>query len=168
MLYLEPLIPDTWKHFAVENLYYHGHQISILYNNDGYYENQPAGFRVYVNGELGADSTNLGPLSVPIPAPVASTNGKNKVENYAANPVGFGYPSVTVSFNGPDSSPWQAVDGRIFYDYFPSNRWHSWSSGNEYDWIAIDFGPGRQRKFESINLYMYNDVVTGEGGVGML
>ena len=163
-----PLVPNNWRYFAVENVLYHGHEVSVIYDADGsHYETGNSGLQVYVNGQLVGSRTTIGPLTVEVPPPIVATPaGRNKVENIAANAESVGYPRPTVSFNGPSSSPWQAIDGRIFYDFLPSNRWSNFGSGRDSDWIAIDFGPGRNRNFSSVNVYVYSDVVTGEGRVG--
>ena len=56
------------------------------------------------------------------------------------------------------------MDGRIFYDAVPSNRWSNFGSKHETDWFAVDFG--RQKTFDSLNLYVFSDVVTHEGRTG--
>ena len=59
--------------------------------------------------------------------------------------------------------PHQAIDGRIFYDNIPFNRWSNTGSKSESDWFAVDFG--RNKTFDSITLYVYSDVVTIEGRI---
>lgn len=58
------------------------------------------------------------------------------------------------------------LDGRIIYDYNPTNRWTNYGSGNPTDWFAVNFGPGRAKIVSEVKLYVYSDVVTSEGGVG--
>jgi len=117
-----------------------------------------------VNGGLAGSRPGIGPLRVPIPPPVQIPKPGSKLENYAANPMWSGYPEPTASFTHERaSSTWHAVDGRIFYDYVPSNRWSNFDSGNDEDWFAIDFGPGRAKAISQVKIYVYSDVVTGEG-----
>ena len=105
-------------------------------------------------------------MSVPVPPPIVTVYGKDKIENLAANVYGRGYPLISVSYNGILSNPWHLTDGRIFYDMRPNNRWSNFESGNDTDWVALDFGPGRIRTFDSIKLYIYSDVVTNQGRCG--
>ncbi|ODM89207.1 Beta-L-arabinobiosidase [Orchesella cincta] len=101
-----------------------------------------------------------------IPPPIVDeTYARKKIENYAANANGFGYPMVDSSFTSAWASVWQVVDGRVFYDYIPSNRWSNFGSQNEVDWLSVDFGPGRVKTVDQVKLYVYSDVVTEEGEV---
>lgn len=164
---MQPLIPSDWKYFIVENLQYHGHNITVLYDSDGTKYNVEAGVHVYVNGGRRAHFENLSRFTVSLPDPIIDESfRRKKVENYAANVDAMGYPMPDASFTSDHASTWQAVDGRAVYDYIPSNRWTNWNSKNEKDWFSIDFGPGRTKTIDQVKIYVYSDVVTGEGGVG--
>lgn len=164
---IEPLIPSSWPYFLVENLLYHGHNVTVLYDGAGTKYNVGRGMRVYVNGEEKASSPTIGKLSVPVPAAVVDEQyRRKKVENYAANVHGFGYPMVDASFTSIHASVWQAVDGRVFYDHVPSNRWTNFDSRNEQDWFSVDFGPGRTKTIDEVKLYIFSDAATNEGDVG--
>ncbi|CAL8085948.1 unnamed protein product [Orchesella dallaii] len=163
---INPLIPSSWPYFIVENLLYHGHNITVLYDADGSKYNFTAGMKIFLNGVLAKSQSQLGRMTLDIPAPIVDESyAKNKMENYAANANGFGYPMVEASFTSAWTSVWQVVDGRIFYDYIPSNRWSNFASQNEVDWLSVDFGPGRVKAVDNVKLYVYSDVVTGEGEV---
>lgn len=160
---INPLIPSSWSYFIVENLHYHGNNISYYNTAAG------KGLHVYVNGILRRSSPFLTKLVVAVPE-----NGKlagnlsTRLENYATNVNGFGYPRPDASYTSEYSSVWQAVDGRVFYDFVPSNRWTNYGSPNEKDWFSIDFGPGRKKTINGLKLFVYSDVFTGEGGVGKI
>ena len=119
--------------------------------------------KVYVNGKLAANQTNIGKMVVPIPKPIIPTKEVKRIENYAANVKRQGYPIPSASFTDPTSFVWQAVDGRIFYDNIPSNRWSNWESEHDEDWFAVDFG--REITVNSVSLYIFSNVVTGIGAV---
>ncbi len=75
-------------------------------------------------------------------------------------------PSASFS-SATDSSVWQAVDGRIFYDFIPSNRWSNYGNNiGSTDFFTVDLGPGRVRTLDQVKLYVYSDYVHDEGGVG--
>lgn len=58
---LNPIeIPD-WNHFTVNNLSYHGQDLSIVWNNDGAY-NAPKGYTLYVDGNAVFTSDKLAHL----------------------------------------------------------------------------------------------------------
>ncbi|CAL8144772.1 unnamed protein product [Orchesella dallaii] len=163
-----PLIPSTWSYFIVEDLLYHGHNITVLYDADGSRYNTTPGIKVFLNGELVGAKPTLDRMQISLPRPEGDESSKNaiqKVENYAANVNGFGYPMVDASFTSIHASVWQAVDGRIIYDHIPSNRWTSFDSLNEVDWFSVDFGPGRVKTVDQVKIYVYSDVATNEGDV---
>lgn len=168
-LVIDPLVPPTWPYFLVENLLYHGHNVTVLYDSNGTKYNVGKGMRVYINGAESKTSSVLQKLTVQMP-PGLIIHERTKIrnENYAANLKGSGYPMVDASYTSPYSSPWQATDGRIVYDYdyIPLNRWSNFGSTNAFDWFSIDFVPGRKRTIDQVRLYVYSDVATNEGEVG--
>ncbi|ODM98341.1 Beta-L-arabinobiosidase [Orchesella cincta] len=136
---INPLIPSTWPYFIVENLMYHGHNITVLYDKDGSKYNTTAGMKIFLNGELAASQPQLGIMTLDIPPPIVDeTYARKKIENYAANANGFGYPMVDSSF---------------------TSAWASWIG------LSVDFGPGRVKTVDQVKLYVYSDVVTEEGEV---
>ncbi|CAL8125673.1 unnamed protein product [Orchesella dallaii] len=163
---ISPLIPSSWSFFIVENLLYHSHNITVLYDSDGSKYNLGAGMKIFLNGELAASQPQVGRMSLNIPPPtVDESYARKKVENYAANVNSIGYPMPDASFTSVSASTWQAVDGRVVYDSVPSNRWTNWNSSNLVDWFSVDFGPGRAKTVDQVKVYVYSDVVSGEGGV---
>ncbi|ODN03661.1 Beta-L-arabinobiosidase [Orchesella cincta] len=163
---INPLMPSTWPYFIVENLNYHGHNITVLYDSDGSKYNTGTGMKIFLNGEEAASQSQLGRMSINIPPPIVDESyARKKVENYAANVNGFGYPMVDASFTSIDASVWQVVDGRVIYDHIPSNRWTNYQTRNEQDWFSVDFGPGRKKVVDEVKVNIYSDVATGEGDV---
>lgn len=141
--------------------------MTVLYDVDGTKYNAGSGMKVYVNGQMMASSPQVGKMSVNVPRPVIDEEyRRKKVENYAANSDGFGYPMVDASFTSIHASVWQAVDGRVIYDHIPSNRWTNFESRNSRDWFSVDFGPGRAKTVDEVKVYVYSDVATNEGVVG--
>ncbi len=151
-----------------ENIPYHGHNITVLYDRDGSRYGTGSGMQIFVNGQLAGRQNVVGPMEVIVPSPMkySTFDGVKRMENYAANVNGFGYPMVDASFTSIHASVWHVVDGRIFYDHIPTNRWTNYASPNLIDWFSLDFGPGRYRTVSQIKLYVYSDVATGEGDVG--
>lgn len=120
-----------------------------------------------MNGKEAASKTEVEHLVVKIPE--AKVAARRTVENYATNPAGKNYPLASASYtNTGSSNVWQGVDGRIFYDYLPRNRWDNYNSPNAEDWYAVDFGPGRERTINEVRVYVYSDAATGQGNVGMI
>jgi hypothetical protein len=68
--------------------------------------------------------------------------------------TGFPKPSASVN-NEPDTSMFQAIDGRIWY--FPEiiNYWSSFGSMTTKDWYAVEFD--KEKSVSQIKLYLYTD-----------
>lgn len=82
------------------------------------------------------------------------------VGNLAFNPKPEGFPKASASFSDQfGGTPNKATDGKIIYNATPSNRWTSYGSKNESDWIEIDFG--KPVKAGRVLLHIYDD----RGGV---
>lgn len=58
---LNPIEIPGWNHFTVNNLSYHGQDLSIVWNNDGAY-NAPKGYTLYVDGNAVLTSDKLAHL----------------------------------------------------------------------------------------------------------
>jgi len=63
-LRLQPLVPDSWDHFAVENVPYHGHNVTVLWDRDGSHYGQGLGMHVYLDGQLVRSSATLSDMTV--------------------------------------------------------------------------------------------------------
>jgi len=158
---VDPIIPSSWKYFIAENILYHGHNITVLYDQDGTRYKEGSGMKVYVNGKVAASQANVGKMIVPVPHPIIPNENYKRIENYAANLKSTGYPKPSASSTHATTSIWQAIDGRIIYDYVPSNRWYDYDSKNDNDWFAVDFG--RAKTVNTVSLYIYDDVITKQG-----
>ena len=59
---LNPIALPDWNHFTVNNLSYHGQDLSIVWNNDGHYANAPKGYTLYLGGKAVLTSDKLAHL----------------------------------------------------------------------------------------------------------
>ncbi|KAI0467634.1 Six-hairpin glycosidase [Xylaria cf. heliscus] len=155
-LQISPIIPSNWTYFALENLAYHGHLVTVLYDEDGSRYNVGPGLSVYVDGQMvhhGADQSAM----VPIPPPVLPNDA---LINIAANPDGLGqYPMADATFTYPADYSYKAIDGVVYYDQVPDNRWTDYSSPNPNDTLTVYFA--RPRNISSVTLALYSDVERG-------
>jgi len=63
---LNPLVPsDTWDWFCLDNIPYHGRNLTILWDRDGSRYHQGKGLRVLVDGRCVGSSDTLGHLLLP-------------------------------------------------------------------------------------------------------
>ncbi|WP_224360321.1 MGH1-like glycoside hydrolase domain-containing protein [Hyalangium versicolor] len=151
---VNPLVPSTWAYFALENIPYHGHLMTVLYDRDGTRYGQGKGLRVYQDGVLLATAATLQRLTATMAAPVAAAKPA-RLENFAANPSASGYPEALTSYTYSNDDKWDALDGRIYFDDIPNSRWTNYQSPNASDWLGVDFG--YVRSVEEVRLYLYND-----------
>lgn len=83
-LVLKPLVPDNWNYFALQNLPYHGHTMTILWDKDGTHYNQGSGLQVFQDGTRIYQSAGLGNVTIPTAAPIVPA-ATTRLENVAAN-----------------------------------------------------------------------------------
>jgi hypothetical protein len=80
--------------------------------------------------------------------------------NLALNLKGQGYPKATASFSDRyGGTPEKAIDGKVIFLPTPMNRWTSYGSPNDTDWLEVDFG--QEKLVGRLELHIYDD----RGGV---
>ncbi|KAI6087721.1 Six-hairpin glycosidase-like protein [Hypoxylon rubiginosum] len=155
-LKISPIVPANWTYFALENLAYHGHLVTVLYDKYGSRYNIGKGLTVFVDGTEvynGADKS----ATVPVPPPILPDEAWI---NIAANPTGPGqYPAINATFTNSEDYHYKAIDGVLFYDTIPDNRWTNDGSPNENDTLTVTFA--RPRNISSVTLALYSDVARG-------
>ncbi len=154
-LEVNPLVPDDWEYFALDDVSYHGHRLAIMWDRDGSRYGWGAGLSVVLDGERLTTVPAVGRLLVPLPARPLVSGEIARPHNVAAHNEGGYYPHVSASFSAPTTPPFYAIDGNYWYHRLPSNRWTTVGSPNEQDWIAVDFGV--ERTVEAVKLYFLAD-----------
>lgn len=67
-LVLDPLLPPgEWSYFAIDGLPYHGHLLTIVYDQTGEHYHHGHGMMVFVDGKELANRPTLGPLQAELP-----------------------------------------------------------------------------------------------------
>jgi Alpha-L-arabinofuranosidase B (ABFB) domain/F5/8 type C domain/Trehalase len=159
---INPLVPDSWDYFALENIPYHGHSLTVLWDRTGSRYGRGQGLGVYVDGTRVAGQATLGKLSVNVGA--TQVPGYSRYVNLAANPFGDqdqplnAYPKASASYTSPYDSPLRAIDGQTLYDgdnLGLNSRWTDYGSPNATDWLAVDFGT--PTTVNQIKLAFYDD-----------
>jgi Alpha-L-arabinofuranosidase B (ABFB) domain/F5/8 type C domain len=165
---IDPLIPDNWDYFALENVPYHGHNLTVLWDRNGNRYGKGAGLRVLVDGNPAGSLPGLGKLTVNVGAPQVAA--VNREVNLASNPFGDAdkplndFPKASASYTSPYDNPSRAIDGSTWYDpagYGQNSRWTNYGSPNATDWLEIDFG--KPTAISQVRLALYDD--TGSGGI---
>lgn len=63
---VNPLLPDgKWSYFCLDNVLYHGHTLTIVYDRDGDRYHVGRGLRIFVDGQLKGHRPDLGKLLIP-------------------------------------------------------------------------------------------------------
>ncbi|WP_206305815.1 MGH1-like glycoside hydrolase domain-containing protein [Actinacidiphila soli] len=163
-LRVQPLVPVSWDHYAVENVPYHGRNVTVLWDRDGSHYHQGAGMRVYVDGKLVRSSATLKDMTVPVePFPSghgAVTKEPTRLVNDAANPLRQGYPKPIASYTWRYDNAWSGLDGKVWFNEVPQNtRWTNYASPHGQDYYGVDFGV--PTPVSDIRWYGYDD----SGGV---
>jgi hypothetical protein len=151
---LDPLAPADWPWFALDDLPYRGHLVSVVWDREGTRYGIGPGLHALVNGRKAASSDKLGPLTVKLP-PAPIPGKLPRPANYFVNNDGDYFPRVTASFTSPRSSLSKLNDGNYWYHLHPPNRWTTEGSSNLTDWVEIDLG--QKRQLESVKLYFLDD-----------
>jgi hypothetical protein len=80
--------------------------------------------------------------------------------NLAFNAKREGFPKASASFSDRyGGTPDKAIDGRIIFLPTPMNRWTSYGSPSDTDWLEVDFGA--EKEVDRVVLHIYDD----RGGV---
>ena len=153
-LEVNPLAPDDWSYFALDDIAYHGHHVTIIWDRDGTRYHRGAGLSVLADRRVIAHAPRLGKMvgflgAAPQPPP------PDRPVNLAVNNGGSAFPTVVTSYSAPGTSPHYLIDGNYWYHTSPPNRWTTTGSTNASDSIALDFGGARS--VESVKLYFLDD-----------
>lgn len=140
LLVVDPLVPDPslgFRHFALQNVPYHGHLISVVYDADGTNYRFGKGLSVLVDGAVAAHTDTVQRLEVKL-TPVAAGPVVRHID-LAMNMVPGQFPRGDASINTDETALHQALDGRVWF--FPEipNGWDVPKGAGE-QWFAVDFG----------------------------
>jgi F5/8 type C domain len=109
---LKPLVPDNWAYFAVQNLPYHGHLLSIVWDQDGTHYNAGSGLQVCQDGANVYQSATLANATVTVAAPVIPA-ATTALDNLAAN----AWTADQDFFKGWDNRTYTATYPKAFASY---------------------------------------------------
>ena len=155
VLEIDPLAPKEWSYFALDDVPYRGHLLSILWDKDGSRYGKGAGFRVMADGKELATLNVLGKITTKLPLAAAPAKAAPARMNFAVNNDGDYYPRLTASFTAPKTSLDKANDGNHWYTIHPPNRWTTAGSTNRADSVEVSFGTAR--RLDTVKLYFLDD-----------
>jgi hypothetical protein len=150
-LEINPLVDSSIQYFLLDDVAYHGHRLTVVYDADGKKYNVGKGVTVFVDGNKAA----LQNKKVFVGSPVKHAKQPRKT-NYALNILKTGFPKPSASVNNtPDTSMLQAIDGRIWFFSEILNYWSTRGSSSSADWYTIDFD--KDHDVSQVDLYFYSD-----------
>jgi NedA-like, galactose-binding domain/Glycosyl hydrolase family 65, C-terminal domain len=154
-LEINPLIDSTVDYFYLGDVMYHGHKLSLIYDKDGSRYKAGKGLSVFVDNKKSELLQQQDRYKVYIGPPIKRTSTRQP-RNVALNVMRKGYPLPTASINGsPDTSLYQAIDGKIWYFPEITNRWTTQGSTSKEDWFAVDLG--KPYEISSVNVFLFTD-----------
>lgn len=153
-LAINPLIDNSITYFRLDEVLYHGHKVTVIYDKDGSKYNVGKGLTVFVDGAKKQLLEKEGKYQVVVGPPLLRSKSKQPV-NYALNIRRKDFPVPSASVNSVPDSLYQAVDGRIWYFPEVRNRWATVGSTSTTDWFALDFG--QLRDVSSLKYYPFAD-----------
>ena len=152
---VNPLIPDEWDYFALDDVDYHGHQVAIIWDKTGTKYNKGKGLLIISDGKVIASSPVLKKLAAAID--FKPTLKMDQTVNYAVNNETNQYfPRAMSSFPGIGNNVYQKInDGQYWYYTSTTNRWSSQYSKSLTEWCGIDFGA--VRPVHTVKIYFVED-----------
>ncbi|WP_157437143.1 LamG-like jellyroll fold domain-containing protein [Actinoplanes subtropicus] len=172
-------------HFTVNNLSYHGSDLTIVWQKPGgtvYYPAAPAGYSLYVDGRRVFTARTLAHVVVPAPLRAADqvslAGNARLVDSFqkAGLDVSREHPAVDLAAGKATTASYaattaaNAVDGFTisglpvtFGPYVGTNPiWGTLGSPDAQDWLQVDLG--RATRFDTVQLYFYSNKAFGSGG----
>ena len=154
-LVINPLIDNSIEYFCLDEVRYHGHKLTVVYDRDGTRYKMGKGLTVLVDGKKTGIFKMGDKQAIIIGSPIVNHSSQQPVD-VALNISHKGFPAPLASINTtPDTSLYQAIDGRTWYFPEITNRWTSLGSTAKTDWFSIDFG--QPREISSIKIYPVAD-----------
>ena len=160
VLEVDPLIPTQAgadapvRFFALQNLEYHHHDVSLFYDADGSRYHIGQGLSIFVDHRRVAGPAPLGRTRVTLaPTAAAGTTRPRRVD-LAVNPGLPDGPNASASSSDPASPAEQAIDGRLWFFPEVSNGW-SPADAASTSWFQVDLR--RAQTIGSVELYFFAD-----------
>lgn len=153
MIEIAPLAPESWEYFALEDVPYRGHLISVLWDKKGERYGKGPGLHLFIDGREMANINQMGKIIAPLLPRIEKLPAPRM--NFAVNNDGYHFPQITATFTGTNSNVAALNDGNYWYDQRPPNRWTTVDSTNVNEFVDIDLGI--VRRVDTIKLYFLED-----------
>lgn len=164
VLEVNPLFPDAAhaegrpiRYAALEDVAYHGHRVSIVYDADGNHYRIGKGVTVYVDGRRAGASTELRRMELRLPmGSVPGAGTERAAQDFAVNVGAPGPPQATASSQAAPRQIEQAIDGRMWWMTEEPNGWSpAKEDASAQPWYTVEFG--ERQKIGAIELFFADD-----------
>ncbi|WP_068082493.1 MGH1-like glycoside hydrolase domain-containing protein, partial [Novosphingobium rosa] len=138
-LILDPLLPASGEGpgwFALQDLPYHGHLLTVTYDRAGDHFHQGAGLKVWLDGRLAGQRATAGRMELAVPRK-ANPDQPHPID-LAVQLLRNGWPHVAASSGGDAEKLHQLVDGRISFFRELPNGWVS-ARDTTSEWVGLSF-----------------------------
>jgi hypothetical protein len=154
-LIINPLIDDSIQYFCLRDINYRGHTVTVAYDRDGKKYHAGTGLSVWLDDKKVSVVNRDGKYYLFTGAAVKREKDNLPV-NLALNIARKGFPIPAASVNAlPDTSLYQAIDGRTWYFPEITNYWSTRGSQSDSDYYALDFGT--IKSISGLKLYFFED-----------
>ena len=156
-LQIHPLVPADWDYFALDEVAYRGHLVSVLWDKTGTRYRHGVGLHVLVDGKNVHTASEIGPIVIPSAVPGKERAAKNEMvpTNFVVNNDGTYYPQLKTTFTADRTFAAKLNDGNFWYLQHPPNRWTCEGSPNATDSIEVDFG--KPRTIHTVRAFLLDD-----------
>ena len=152
---INPLIPNDWDYFALDNVAYHGNTLSVVWDKSGAKYHKGKGLSVWINGKRIATSPVIKRMVLPVKTMVKKMPPRTYNLAVNNNPVKY-YPRAFASFPGLGSDTYLKLnDGQFFYYISPANRWTTTGNNSLTAFAGIDFGS--EQSINQVKIYFIDD-----------
>jgi len=112
---VNPLVPDDWRFFALDNVSYHGKILAIIWDQDGTKYGLGQGLQILVNGKPVARSAALKKLIVRLNAQPMAAFGPAHRQG-AVSTMKYSGRRILIRLPGAGHSEWVDAGGKSFHE----------------------------------------------------
>jgi hypothetical protein len=152
-LVVNPLAPPSWDYFALDQVAYKNHLISIVWDRRGDRYRIGRGLTVLVDGKVAASSSDLGRLSIKLEPAAPAAQPYEVIVSANCEEVPF--PKASASFTAEYDSAQAMLNGLYWYDTDYGDKWTCRASWTTEDWFQVDLGD--VQIISSVRMFLYAD-----------
>ncbi|MEW5916503.1 MAG: glycosyl hydrolase family 65 protein, partial [Gemmatimonadota bacterium] len=155
-LEVNPLAPNEWDWFLLNDVSYRGRLVDIVWDRTGQRYGRGRGLSLWADGRAIARSDSMQRIIADLgPAPVLAAI--DRPVNLAVNNGRGPYPMVSASSSEPQAPAHYLIDGHSWYDAQPPNRWVAARAPTPNASDTLDLYFGVVRPVDEVALHFIDD-----------